>query len=142
MLHTARVIVAALGVWDKDDVLPLFEDPANSGGDSFVIKGRTDLVSANIPLTSIDKLARDLRLPRVDFIKMDIEGSEPKALAGGKQTIAKYKPRMSISAYHAPDHPESIPRAVKDAFAGYQTECGPCAETHWAVRPDILYFHP
>jgi FkbM family methyltransferase len=141
-IESGKVILYPKGVWDKDDFLTLNVDPNNSAADSFVIQREGAQAVQKIPLTTIDKMVAELNLDHVDFIKMDIEGSEPKALAGGKQTIAKYKPRMSISAYHAPDHPESIPRAVKDAFAGYQTECGPCAETQWAVRPDILYFHP
>ena len=57
------------------------------------------------PLTTIDKLVAELNLPSVDFIKMDIEGAEVKALHGGRATIAKYHPRMALSVYHAPDHP-------------------------------------
>jgi hypothetical protein len=55
-----RVIVEALGVWDKDDVLPLYADPLNSGADSFVIRGPNDHV-VNVPLTSIDKLVSQLQ---------------------------------------------------------------------------------
>jgi FkbM family methyltransferase len=40
-----------------------------------------------VPLTTIDKLVSELNLPRVDFIKMDIEGAEKLALTGGRATI-------------------------------------------------------
>lgn len=141
-IEAGRVVVYAKGVWDKDDFLTLNVDPANSAADSFVIQREGAQGVAKIPLTTIDKLVAELGLPRVDFIKMDIEGAEPKALAGGKETIAKYKPRMALSVYHQPDHPETVPRMVKEAYAGYKPSCGPCAETTWAVRPDIMYFQP
>src|ERR1700732_4388605 len=96
-IEEKRVIVAALGVWDKDDVLPLFETPTSSGGDSFVIKSPTDRVSADIPLTSIDKLAKDLHLARIDFIKMDIKGATMKALIGAKDTLKSTPPRLALS---------------------------------------------
>jgi FkbM family methyltransferase len=43
--------------------------------------------STIIPCTTIDKY----RL-KIDFIKIDVEGSEYKVLKGGEQTIAKHKP--------------------------------------------------
>ena len=35
-----------------------------------------------VPVTTLDKIVEELRLPRVDFIKMDIEGAEREALRG------------------------------------------------------------
>ena len=35
-----------------------------------------------------------LALPRVDFVKMDIEGSELAALRGGERTIRRDKPKL------------------------------------------------
>lgn len=38
----------------------------------------------------------ELNLPRVDFIKIDIEGMEMEALAGARETIIKYRPILLI----------------------------------------------
>jgi FkbM family methyltransferase len=38
----------------------------------------------------------ELNLPRVDFIKIDIEGMEMEALAGAQQTIRSYRPILLI----------------------------------------------
>lgn len=43
------------------------------------------------------------------FIKLDIEGSEPATIEGASRTIARYRPRMAVCLYHAPDHLWSIP---------------------------------
>jgi hypothetical protein len=83
----------------------------------------------------------ELKLGRVDFIKMDIEGAETNALSGARETLAKDHPRLSISAYHLPTDPERIPQVIRGAWPGYRMECGPCAETEDGhVRPDVLYF--
>jgi len=50
---------------------------------------------------TIDDFVSKFELPRVDFIKMDIEGAESSALAGAAETIRKFKPRLAISAYHS-----------------------------------------
>jgi FkbM family methyltransferase len=135
-----RVIVYPKGVWDRDDFLTLNVAPQNSAADSVVIQPKGSHEGPKVPLTTIDKLVAELKLERVDYIKMDIEGAEQRALAGARATIAKYKPRLSISAYHRPDDPEKIPAVIRRAWSGYRMECGPCAQANWGIRPDVLYF--
>jgi Methyltransferase FkbM domain len=62
-----------------------------------------------------------LKLPGVDFIKMDIEGAERHALAGASRLLATYKPRLAICIYHGPDDPEVVPRVIRAANGTYET---------------------
>ena len=141
-IAAGRVIVYPKGVWDKDDFLTLHVDEHNSAADSFLITREGSRASdVKLPLTTIDKLVAELNLARVDFVKMDIEGAEVKALNGGRATIAKDHPRMALSVYHAPDHPLEVPNAAKAAWSGYTIECGPCAVANGQIRPDIMYFY-
>lgn len=50
----------------------------------------------DIPIISIDSL----RLDRCDLIHFDIEGFEPHALRGARETIEKYKPVIILEAGH------------------------------------------
>lgn len=138
-----RVVVYPKGVWDKDDFLTLNVDPHNSAADSFIIHRDGGHEGEKVPLTTIDKLTAELGLARVDFIKMDIEGAEVRALQGGKATIAAHHPLMALSAYHNDTDPVEVPKTVLAAWNGYRMECGPCAEVkqNFLVRPDILYFY-
>jgi FkbM family methyltransferase len=52
---------------------------------------------------SVDDFVERERVSRVDFIKMDIEGSELLALQGSRATIERYRPKLAISIYHRPD---------------------------------------
>jgi FkbM family methyltransferase len=139
-IASGQVILVPKGVWDKDDFLTLRVDPKNSAADSFVLQREGAVELEKVPLTTIDKLMAELKLDRVDYIKFDIEGAEPKALTGAHDTLAKYKPRLSIASYHQPDHPQLIPKIVRAARPDYQMQCGPCSETEHAIRPDVLYF--
>jgi FkbM family methyltransferase len=140
-VEAGRVVVYPKGVWDKDDWLHMQVDEHNSAADSFVIHPEGSHSSADrVPLTTIDKLVTELKLDRVDFIKMDIEGAETKALDGAHATLARYHPRLSISVYHEPDHPVTVPKAVREGWPGYRMECGPCAVANARIRPDVLYF--
>jgi FkbM family methyltransferase len=140
-IAAGRVIVYPKGVWDKEDMLTLRRDPSNTAADSFVILKDKNTADIQVPLTTIDKLVAELKLERVDYIKMDIEGAETNALTGGQATIAKYHPRLSLASYHIPTDAQRIPEIVRHAWPDVRMEVGPCAETpDGHVRPDVLYF--
>ena len=139
-IAAGRVILIPKGVWDKEDILLLKRDPHNSAADSFVmLSDGTPGVQA--PLTSIDRALSELKIERVDMIKMDIEGAEKRALAGARETIARYHPRLSIAAEHGPTDDVQLPKAVFAIWDGYRMTCGPCLETtDGHIRVDTLYF--
>jgi FkbM family methyltransferase len=139
-IQSGRVVVVPKGVWDKEDFLTLRVDPKNSAADSFVLLRENVVDVQKVPLTTIDKLVNDLKLDRVDYVKLDIEGAEPKALTGAHATLAKWKPRLSVASYHKAGDPTMIPAVIHNARADYQMACGPCAEADHGVRPDVLYF--
>ena len=141
-IESGKVILVEKGVWDKDDTLTLNVDPHNSAADSVVMKPEGAEGTVKVPLTTVDKIVAELKLDKVDYIKMDIEGAEPNALRGARDTIAKYKPRLSIASYHVGTHSTLIPKIVNDTRAGYLKECGPCNEVRgeYRIRPEILYF--
>ena len=135
-----QVILIPKGVWDKDDVLLLKRDPHNTAADSFVmLQDGTPGVQA--ALTTIDEEVAALKLERVDYIKLDIEGAEKRALEGARETLRKFHPRMSIATEHFDTDGIEIPRKVRAIGAEYQVTCGPCMERHGGhIRPDVLYF--
>ncbi len=143
-IGAGRVVLVPKGVWDREDVLVLRRDPHNSAADSFVMltDGKHETEEVRAPLTTIDREVAELKLDRVDYIKMDIEGAEVRALAGARETLAKFHPRLSIATEHSPADGTAIPHAVRSIWPGYSEQCGPCLETKDGhVRPDVLYFH-
>jgi len=66
---------------------------------------------------AIDDFATDI--PRVDFIKMDIEGAEVPALQGAKRTIHSFAPKLAISAYHSIGELLTIPRLLGELHDHY-----------------------
>jgi FkbM family methyltransferase len=135
-----RVIIYEKGVWDKDDFLIINVAPGNPAADSFVITPQGSQAGQKLPLTTIDKLTAELKLERVDYIKMDIEGAEQRAILGARETLRRFRPRLSLSSYHLPEDPHKIPQLVRDAWPGYRMECGPCTYANGNIRPDVLYF--
>lgn len=139
-IANGSAVLVAKGVWDKEGVLPLQINPESSAADSFVIPQGKNARTIDVPLTTIDILVRELGLAKVDFIKLDIEGAEPQAIDGAKETIKQFKPRISISAYHADDHPQLLPKMILGFRPDYQVVRGPCVEIDRGLRPDTLLF--
>ncbi len=137
-----HVIVVPKGVWDKEDTLELnLGDDGNTTGDSFVL-GRNQKNKVKVPLTTIDHLFAELKLPRVDFIKMDIEGSEKAALRGGAETIRKFSPRMAIAAEHLPDDVTAIPQTVAAISPRYSVHPTSYKDAFMDIKPEVLLFQP
>lgn len=80
--------------------------------------------SETAQITTIDNYVLENNLPRVDFIKLDVEGAELETLRGAKRTIARYKPILAISAYHKPDDFWTLMNYVKSIRPDYE----------WALR--------
>lgn len=67
----------------------------------------------------ICKLDEFLHGEKVDFIKMDVEGYEEDVLLGATNTIKKYKPILSFSAYHKPSDKTRLPDVVHSIRPDY-----------------------
>lgn len=92
--HVPNIIPDIRGLTNdsEQEFYALEEGPHSNAGMAFV-KGRA--YDLGIQVTDINMRAiplDDLYLERLDFLKMDIEGYEHKALIGAKKTICKFHP--------------------------------------------------
>lgn len=94
------------GLWQQLDILKF-----STRGTGSTITDYGDLV---VPVDSIDNVCKE-----VSFIKMDIEGSEYRALLGAKKTIKKYTPKLAICVYHRPEDIWEIPRLIMSISESY-----------------------
>jgi FkbM family methyltransferase len=73
--------------------------------------GYTDCLARAVPVRTLDDLVAE-HLPgrRVGFIKIDVEGWELEALAGGAGVIAEHRPRLWVEIWPPcmPDHGRAI----------------------------------
>ena len=122
-IDSGRVVVVPKGVWSSPGTMMLSLGTRNSGASSLLDnKGE----QVEVAVTTIDRLVAALDLPRVDYIKLDIEGAEREALKGAQHTLSKYRPRLFIDAYHREDDMEVLPQIIREANPDYEMTCGPC----------------
>ena len=89
-----------------------------SGAGSSVIT--QDDTGTSVKVTTIDKFVEANKLPRVDFIKMDVEGHELKVLKGAHETIQAFKPSLAVSAYHRGDDLVELPKLLLKLNPNYE----------------------
>ncbi len=126
-----RVVLERAGAWDSESTLEL-------GGDSVVLERGSQ--KQKVRVTRIDQMVAELNLPRVDFISMDIEGSEKPALRGAENTLKQFRPRMAIASEHLPDDITAIPQTVRGMVPGYEVICGQCAVVKSRLLAQVLWF--
>lgn len=94
------------GVWDKETELSFVSDGTSAAKVIESEKKSCDSIS----VTSVDI---QLGGEPATFIKMDIEGSELKALHGCSETIKKYMPFLAICVYHKRSDLIEIPAFIE-----------------------------
>jgi FkbM family methyltransferase len=104
-----------------------------SGGPS----SRVGVGDHEVPCRTIDEFADSSSAPT--FIKLDIEGYEPKALQGGTTTLRSVRPVVSACVYHTQDHLWSIPLQLDEVVPEYNFFLVPHLADGWDL---VLYAVP
>ena len=118
-----NVIVIKKGLYCKKDkkLLTLHSSGDHTLYDKFMREGE----KVAIEVDTLDNLLKELKIEKVDFIKMDIEGAEIDAIKGMEKTLLK-KPKLVIAAYHLHDgEPTYKVLAPYLRELGYNIKIGP-----------------
>ena len=108
-------------VLDRSDLTIYYSDNGPASEISFYKFNGYSGITQSI---SIDDFVSTNTLDRIDFLKMDIEGSEFLALQGAKKTINTYKPKLAIAIYHSLEDLSRIANWVLDLNIGYKIYLG------------------
>ena len=138
-IAAGQVTLIEAGVWDSKTNLTLWQPEGNSGAKSFVWEFKEGV--SGVPVLPIDDIVADLELDVLDFVKMDIEGSERRALRGAKRTLERFKPKMAICTYHRVDDINVLPGIIREARDDYHMHAKNL-DLHWGpVNPKIIFFN-
>jgi FkbM family methyltransferase len=111
---SGRIRVVQKALWNTSGEKLVFQEMGPGS------RASSDGTGVEVETQSLDDFVTANSVERVDFIKMDIEGAEARALTGAVETIRKYRPQLVISIYHDIDHFASIPRWIADLNLGYR----------------------
>lgn len=123
-LKAGRLQLVPKGVWSEEATLRFSTSNTNNPGGHHISEDGEIEVS----VTSIDQVVRELGVSHLDYIKMDVEGAELKALEGARETIARFRPRLCVATEHTDDlyaNTAAVISKMKDFGYDYV-----CTETH------------
>ncbi len=106
--QTAGVVCLPLGAYDHYEVL--------SFGGSGELAGIAVGGTSRVVVASLDDV---LGSRPVDFLKLDIEGSEAAALNGARRVIERHRPVIAASLYHRQNDLWQLPLLLATLTEGY-----------------------
>ncbi len=98
--HLENVTVEEIACTDRQQQLTLFAAPTNNTGASSLSQVNAAYGSAPRPFQvlgrPIDDVVRELKLDRVNAIKIDVEGAELQVLHGATETLKRFHPKIVL----------------------------------------------
>ncbi len=98
-----NVVIIPKGLWSQPDKLR-FNLSEFTGEHSFATNG-VGSEFAEVEVDALDNVLQELGIPRVDFIKMDIEAAEIEALKGMEATLRDSDVKMVVETHYSPEGP-------------------------------------
>jgi FkbM family methyltransferase len=117
-LRHAEIVRCAIG--DHDGVaqlaVPVVTSSRTDTGTARIGPACAGHDALQVPLRSLDSLAAEQDLPRLDLIKIDVEGHERKVLDGAAAILGRYRPVLVVETGHEADEDRA---AIHDRLTGF-----------------------
>jgi FkbM family methyltransferase len=108
-------------LYDEETILNFHKYEGIEAPGSFVSE-KTSNIFNDFSIKSIridDFNANFMSSSKINFIKLDIEGAELKAILGSKEVLTKDKPNLAIACYHLIEHYWQIPQLINSINPNY-----------------------
>ncbi len=115
-------------LWSKGGLIPFWNSRDNPEG-SGIVFGRKG--AEKLKTVTIDDFVREKRIEKLDFIKLDVEGSEMDVLKGGLVVIRTHRPSLAVSIYHRKQDMFAIPLFLSKMLKGYTYHLAHYSKTFW-----------
>jgi FkbM family methyltransferase len=94
--HFRNVVTVNLAAWNRSCILKFY---VGSSPSQFSVN-KTDKNSFDVQAKRMDELLiHDLKLQRIDWIKIDVEKAELEVLQGLEETLSRFKPKLIVEVW-------------------------------------------
>jgi len=135
-IREGRVVLVERALWDRDTSVRLTNPSPERGGESTIVSKAGEI---EVPATTLDAVIDELALDRVDFLNVDVEGSERQMIAGAERTLRRFRPQVSLCTHHLPGDEEYLPGAVLAVLPDYRFVNAGLRGHFFAPERDPLY---
>ena len=141
-----KIKLSSKALWSERANLDFFPNTNNRMGARVVVNEEVVDEVCPVQAISIDEFVLEQKISTVDFIKLDIEGSELDALRGSINTLRNHRPQMAICIYHKKEDLFQIPLFLDSILNNYKYYLGHYSPTFWdtvwyAVPDEIAYLN-
>lgn len=131
-----NVKIYPLALWEKKTTLTFFEDAEDMAGSKIIgdvsaMENKTNI--KRVEAISVDEFIETNKIGKVDFIKLDVEGSEMDILRGAKKTLVSHRPQMAICVYHKKEHIFEVLLFLMDTLKNYTHRLGHYSSSFWGT---------
>ncbi len=95
-LTNVNILKLAAGSAEGTGELKLYN---RLGGNSFYVRKVPQTGSEHVKITTLDSVFQQLKLARVDFVKIDVEGYELEVLTGASKILGDYHPKIVLETH-------------------------------------------
>lgn len=147
-----------LGLGDKPCELPIYSSQAEVASDGTLNEGVPTLFRTTergtllerVKIVRLDDYLAPLNLPRLDVMKVDVEGAEMIVLTGAAETLKRLRPILIVEIHEGTSH--SAGHSVRELLdfiqsLGYRLEglqqdgtTRACTGDEWAAIRDVVCF--
>jgi FkbM family methyltransferase len=101
--HCANITVFPVGLGDVNCDLDFFEPPGENRGAGSFVAGEASVgkVATKLPVRCGDDFLSSNGLPKIDILKMDVEGFEMRVLSGLQQRLRQDRPAILMEISQA-----------------------------------------
>ncbi len=129
-----NVIPLNRGLWSESTTLRFKSSNGENSSLFFEDDQSCDIIEVDV--VSLDDELSALKIRKLDFIKMDIEGAELEAIKGAKEILKNNRVNLAIASYHIIDgEPTYFKLRELLSNMGYYTEIGFPAHLTVYARP-------
>jgi FkbM family methyltransferase len=136
----ANVTIEPIALGAADGEVELFVvDGSQTGCNSLRPPPGERVQAARVPIRRLDDYAERSELPRIDFVKIDVEGGERDVLRGGEQLFRCDRPMLLCEIEPARIAPWNYsPQEIFDLVTSWNYEWSPIAPGNYLARPRAL----
>lgn len=134
--ESRKVHIHQKGLWGCSETVPLI----GQGSYTTLCPGAAPgQVTGCIETTSIDEFVAEHGVQNVDYICLDIEGAEERALYGAKKTIADNRLQLAVCLYHKKEDIFRLPLLLDEMLDDYVFRIG---HYYHYLNETVLYAIP